>query len=404
MGPHFDGMGSRLSPDEIRQAILDPAACSPGSSSSPVRDAHELRNAPTAAQLEALVGFLSAREGSTVKLLRHPFWQAAAILVVAYVLIAYGIPYFAFAFGMESAPVPGSVVLQYMVTVLVVLIWVSDSDERWNRFLEPIRATMVDGRSAGCGSGSWSPFRSRGPLAFRQVRQTVAPPACARSIPRRRPRSRSAAGRSISPVSTTRSGRRLDHGGLRGGKAGLLPELPPVPRRRLDGRAICARLHPRAAPVQRLRNDPPADGASSSGGSRKAAPGLRQGRRSVEHRDAGLGGRPDRGRDLGRDRLPLRTDGRDPADMGRSGEGPNDATTRLSGVAAAPARAGNAGRQESPAGKATYDRWCRLPWGGRKRRGSRSRDDAAPAARLHDRQVPDPVDERMLPTDEDRSP
>ena len=90
--------------------------------------------------------------------------------------------------------------------------------------------------------------------------------------------------------------------------------------------------------------------------------------------------------------------------MGRGRGGPNDATTRLSGlVAAGFCLVRNAGRP------GVYRREGhirslvrRLPWGGRKRRGSRSRDDAAPAARFLDRQVPDPVDpERMLPTDED---
>jgi len=39
-----------------------------------------------------------------------------------------------------SAIVPKSVVLQYMVTVLVgVLIYVSDNEERWRRFKEPIQ-------------------------------------------------------------------------------------------------------------------------------------------------------------------------------------------------------------------------------------------------------------------------
>ena len=119
-----------------------------------------------------------------MKPLRHPFWQAVAILVVAYLLIVYGIPHLPQLVGMESAPVPGSVVLQYMATVLVgVLIWVSDSDERWNRFLEPIRATMVEGdrRWLRLGLMVLIPLLV-GLLAFRQVRQTVAAPPSLRSI------------------------------------------------------------------------------------------------------------------------------------------------------------------------------------------------------------------------------
>ena len=112
-----------------------------------------------------------------MRLLRHPFWQAVAILVIAYLLITYGIPYLPALIGMESAPVPGSVVLQYMATVLVgVLIWVSDSDERWNRFLEPIRSTMVDGNRRWLRLGLMVAIPLLvGLLAFRQVRQTVAP-------------------------------------------------------------------------------------------------------------------------------------------------------------------------------------------------------------------------------------
>jgi mono/diheme cytochrome c family protein len=77
-----------------------------------------------------------------VSALRHPFWQAVAILVVAFVVIEFGIPLLP-----GSAVVPGSVVLQYMATVLVgVLIYVSDNEERWRRFQEPIRATLVEER------------------------------------------------------------------------------------------------------------------------------------------------------------------------------------------------------------------------------------------------------------------
>ena len=119
-----------------------------------------------------------------MRLLRHPFWQAVLVLVVAWILITLGIPYLPGLVGMDSAPAPGSVVLQYMVTVLVgVLIWVSDSDERWNRFLEPIRATMVepDRRWLRVALLVAVPLLV-GFLAFRQVRQTVAAPPSLRSI------------------------------------------------------------------------------------------------------------------------------------------------------------------------------------------------------------------------------
>ena len=44
-----------------------------------------------------------------------------------------------------SAPVPNTVLLQYMLTVAVgLLLWVSDNDERWAEFKAPFRSVMVD--------------------------------------------------------------------------------------------------------------------------------------------------------------------------------------------------------------------------------------------------------------------
>ncbi len=74
--------------------------------------------------------------------LRHPFGQATAVLVASYVVIRFGIPLLP-----GSALVPRSVVLQFMVTILVgVLIYVSDNEERWTRFKEPLRAVAVEPR------------------------------------------------------------------------------------------------------------------------------------------------------------------------------------------------------------------------------------------------------------------
>ena len=73
---------------------------------------------------------------------RHPFWQALGILVIAFLVIEFGIPMLP-----GSAVVPASVVLQYMLTVLVgVLIYVSDNEERWTQFREPLRAVLVEDR------------------------------------------------------------------------------------------------------------------------------------------------------------------------------------------------------------------------------------------------------------------
>ena len=79
--------------------------------------------------------------------LKEPFGQSAAILVIAYLLIELGIPYLPPLLGITSAPVPNSVVFQYMLTVLMgVLLWVSDSEERWRAFKRPMYRVMVDER------------------------------------------------------------------------------------------------------------------------------------------------------------------------------------------------------------------------------------------------------------------
>ncbi len=76
--------------------------------------------------------------------LRHPFWQATLVMVAAFGLIRWGIPYLPPLVGVASAPVPRSVFFQYMVTVLVgVLIWVSHHEERWRRFKQPIVDLLV---------------------------------------------------------------------------------------------------------------------------------------------------------------------------------------------------------------------------------------------------------------------
>lgn len=116
--------------------------------------------------------------------LRHPFWQATLVLVVSYVLVRFGITFLPPLLGIDSAPVPQTVVLQYMVTVLVgILIWVSDSEERWNRFQEPIRSTMVDRDKRFLRVVLMIAIPVLiGWMTFRTVRQTVAAPPSLRSI------------------------------------------------------------------------------------------------------------------------------------------------------------------------------------------------------------------------------
>jgi mono/diheme cytochrome c family protein len=109
----------------------------------------------------------------------HPLWQALGILLLAYVVIVYGIPLLP-----GSAPVPKSVVLQFMATILVgVLIYVSDSEERWRRFKEPIGAMLVERRLRPVRTGVLAAVTLLvGCLTLGQVRTTVSAPPSLRSI------------------------------------------------------------------------------------------------------------------------------------------------------------------------------------------------------------------------------
>ncbi|PYP96408.1 MAG: cytochrome C [Gemmatimonadetes bacterium] len=109
----------------------------------------------------------------------HPFWQAVGILLVAYVVVVWVVPLLP-----GSAIVPKSVVLQYMATVLVgVLIYVSDSEERWQRFKEPITAMLVEPRLRPVRSGVLVVVPVLvGLIAYGQVQTTVAAPPNLRSI------------------------------------------------------------------------------------------------------------------------------------------------------------------------------------------------------------------------------
>lgn len=79
--------------------------------------------------------------------LKEPFGQVVAILIVAYLLIQFGIPYIPPLLGFPSAPAPTSVVFQYMLTVLVgVLLWASDNETRWRAFKRPLHRVVVDDR------------------------------------------------------------------------------------------------------------------------------------------------------------------------------------------------------------------------------------------------------------------
>src|SRR5258708_11222783 len=80
--------------------------------------------------------------------------------------------------------VPQSVVLQYMATVFVgVLIYVSDSEERWTRFKEPIAAALVepDLKPVRAGLLVGVPLLV-GWITYGQVRTTVEAPPNLRAI------------------------------------------------------------------------------------------------------------------------------------------------------------------------------------------------------------------------------
>lgn len=77
--------------------------------------------------------------------LRHPFWQAVLLLVVSYLAFTVGVRYVPPLFRVASAPVPRSVVLQYMLIAIVgILIFVSSDELRWKTFKQPLHATLVD--------------------------------------------------------------------------------------------------------------------------------------------------------------------------------------------------------------------------------------------------------------------
>ena len=77
--------------------------------------------------------------------LKHPFVRAAVVLGAAYVLFKYGIAYLPPLFGVPSAPVPSSVVLQFMLTALVgVLLYVSADEMRWRQFKRPLISLAAD--------------------------------------------------------------------------------------------------------------------------------------------------------------------------------------------------------------------------------------------------------------------
>jgi mono/diheme cytochrome c family protein len=80
-----------------------------------------------------------------MRLLKHPFWQGALVLFIAYATFKWGIGYLLPALGVPSAPVPSTVITQYMLTALGgVLLYMSSQEERWTEFKQPVVRTMVE--------------------------------------------------------------------------------------------------------------------------------------------------------------------------------------------------------------------------------------------------------------------
>lgn len=116
--------------------------------------------------------------------LRHPLGQAVLLMVLSYVLIVYGVPYLPPLFGVESAAVPKSIVLQYMALAAVgVLIYVSRDEQHWEEFKEPLHRTLVDPDRKAIRGGMlvMAPLLV-GWLTYTQARPTVGAVAQLRSI------------------------------------------------------------------------------------------------------------------------------------------------------------------------------------------------------------------------------
>jgi mono/diheme cytochrome c family protein len=126
------------------------------------------------------------------EILGHPFWQAALLLLAAYVIIL--------VVGWVSAPVPKTVVIQYMFSALVgVLVFVSDNEQRWTRFKEPIHRTMVEPERRGLRTSLLVALSVLiGWMTYQQVRPRVSAPAALRSV------------HPASPVQITFRGKRMD--------------------------------------------------------------------------------------------------------------------------------------------------------------------------------------------------
>ena len=129
----------------------------------------------------------------------HPFTRAVLLLIGAWLLVKFGIAYLPPLFGIPSAPVPNSVVFQYMAIALVgILIYVSDEESKWRRFREPIHHTLVDDDKRWLRGGLLVAIPVLvGFLTWEQARPKVAAPIELRSIHPAPPSSITFQGRTI---------------------------------------------------------------------------------------------------------------------------------------------------------------------------------------------------------------
>ncbi|MDE2943766.1 MAG: cytochrome c [Gemmatimonadota bacterium] len=116
--------------------------------------------------------------------LSHPFWQGAIVIVVSYVAFEWVIGYVLPVVGVASAPVPSSVILQYMLTVLVgIVLYMSADEARWKSFKKPIRETMVArDRKTLRGVLMVALPVLIGWLAYERVKPSYAAPATLRAV------------------------------------------------------------------------------------------------------------------------------------------------------------------------------------------------------------------------------
>ncbi len=134
-----------------------------------------------------------------MRFVNTPFRQVSVLLVIAYLLIEFGIRFLPPLVGFASAPVPNTVVFQYMVTVLVgLLLWVSDNEERWSEFKRPIKDVLANPKRK---TARWALLVSVPVLlafvTFNQVKPNLSAPPSFRAIHPAPPRTIQFQGRQI---------------------------------------------------------------------------------------------------------------------------------------------------------------------------------------------------------------